>query len=195
MSNAAAKTAVPPLIAPFVTAARALWSEPLSDAERWRKIGELMPMLTGSPDLQASAKAWPAPDPSAKRPVNLLFYEDPDHGFVINGLVKPAHAGTPVHDHAHTWTVYAVLEGEEHVVRYQQGDGAVLTKTGDYTVGNGYVDVVPPGVIHAEYAGDERTVAVIIRSERVGGFMQHMFDPATGAVSEAPGPEQQPYRL
>jgi predicted metal-dependent enzyme (double-stranded beta helix superfamily) len=189
----------PAMIAPFVAAVRALWKEPLSDAERWRKVGELMPLMTGSPELQASALRWPAPGPEAKRPVNLLFYEDPDYGFVINGLVKPARAGTPVHDHAHTWTVYAVLQGEEHVVRYQHGDGgndaAKLVKTDDYVVGKGYVDVVPPGIIHAEYAGDERTVAVIVRSERVGGFMQGMFDPATGAVSQAPGPEQQPYRL
>lgn len=190
----------PPLLAPFVEAVRALWRQPLSEPERWARIGELMPMLTGSPELQASAKHWPAPGPEARRPQNLLFYEDPDYGFVINGLIKPPRSGTPVHDHAHTWTVYAVLEGEEHVVRYRRAadgsdGGARLVKTDDYVVGNGYVDVVPPGVIHAEYAGEARTVAVIVRSERVGGFMQGMFDPATGAVSQAPGPEQVPYRL
>jgi predicted metal-dependent enzyme (double-stranded beta helix superfamily) len=192
-------TPPPALLVPFVAAVRALWKQPLSEAERWQKIGELMPMLTGSQALQESAKAWPAPGPEAKRPQNLLFYEDPDYGFVINGLIKPARAGTPVHDHAHTWTVYAVLEGREHVVRYRRDGGgadtAKLTKTDDYVVGNGYVDVVPPGVIHAEYAGDERTVAVIVRSERVGGFMQGMFDPATGKVAQAPCPEQVPYRL
>jgi predicted metal-dependent enzyme (double-stranded beta helix superfamily) len=189
----------PAMMAPFVEAVRALWKQPLSEAERWQRVGELMPMLTGSKALQESAKAWPAPGPEAKRPQNLLFYEDPDYGFVINGLVKSARAGTPVHDHAHTWTVYAVLEGQEHVVRYRKTnadkDTAQLEKTDDYIVGNGYVDVVPPGVIHAEYAGDARTVAVIVRSERVGSFMQGMFDPATGKVSQAPGPEQVPYRL
>jgi len=190
----------PAVMAPFVEAVRALWAQPLSEAERWKRIGELMPMLTGSKALQESAKAWPAPGPEAKRPQNLLFYEDPDYGFVINGLIKAPRSGTPVHDHAHTWTVYAVLEGQEHVVRYERrgdaaGDRAELTKTDDYIVGNGYVDVVPPGVIHAEYAGEERTVAVIVRSERVGNFMQGMFDPATGKVSQAPGPEQVPYRL
>ena len=189
----------PAVMAPFVDAVRALWKQPLSEADRWKRIGELMPMLTGSKALQESAKAWPAPGPEAKRPQNLLFYEDPDYGFVINGLIKAPRAGTPVHDHAHTWTVYAVLEGQEHVVRYERkgdsGDRAALTKTDDYIVGNGYVDVVPPGVIHAEYAGEERTVAVIVRSERVGNFMQGMFDPATGKVSQAPGPDQVPYRL
>ena len=59
----------------------------------------------------------------------------------------------------------------------------------------GFVDVVPPGIIHAEYAGNDRTVAVIIRSERVGSFPQNMFDPRTGAVTQAPGPEQLPYAL
>jgi len=201
MSESKPHSTAPAIMAPFVEAVRALWKQPLSEAERWQKIGEMMPMLTGSKALQESAKAWPAPGPEAKRPQNLLFYEDPDYGFVINGLIKSPRAGTPVHDHAHTWTVYSVLEGEEHVVRYQRdnagagGDKATLTKTGDYIFGNGFVDVVPPGVIHAEYAGEGRTVAVIVRSERVGNFMQGMFDPATGKVSQAPGPEQVPYRL
>lgn len=32
----------------------------------------------------------------------LLFYEDPDFGFVINGLTKTPHTRTQIHDHAHS---------------------------------------------------------------------------------------------
>ncbi len=188
------------ILRPFVEAARALWREELSAEERWRKIGLLLPMLLESEALRESARSWPAPGPQSRRAQNLLFYEDPDYRFVINGLVKRPGDDTPVHDHAHTWTVYGVLSGEERVVRFRRVDDgsqprATLEPIGDYVVAPGYVDVVPPGLLHAEYAGDDRTVAIIVRSERVGGFPQNMVDPHTHALTQAPGPEQIPYRL
>jgi len=188
------------ILRPFIEAARALWGENLSDEARWRKIGELLPMLLESPDLRAMAESWPAPSPESRRPQNLLFYEDPDYRFVINGLVKRPGDDTPIHDHAHTWTVYGVLSGSERVVRFRRTDDgsasqATLQPIDDYEVAPGYIDVVPPGLLHAEYAGGARTVAVIVRSERVGGFPQTMVEAGTGRVTHAPGPEQIPYRL
>jgi hypothetical protein len=87
-----------------------------------------------------------------------------------------------------------VLEGEERVVRYRR-NGTALEEDGDYKVRPSFIDIVPRRMIHAEFAGPTRTVAVIVRSERVGGFPQGRFDLATGAASEAPGPEQVPYAL
>ncbi len=182
------------LLREFVAAMRALWQEDLADAERWRRVAELLPMLLRAPALQASARTWPAAPEGHPRPQNLLFYEDPDYGFVVNGLIKRPGEATAVHDHAHTWTVYSVLEGEERVVRYRRADGR-LEEDGDYHVRPGFIDIVPPRMIHAEFAGPARTVALIVRSAKVGGFMQGRFDPATGAESEAPGPEQVPYAL
>jgi predicted metal-dependent enzyme (double-stranded beta helix superfamily) len=187
-------TEAPTLLRDFVAAVRALWQEDLDEAQRWRRVADLLPMLLQSPALRASAQSWPAPPPDHPRAQNLLFYEDPDYGFVINGLIKRPGDATAVHDHAHTWTVYSVLEGEERVVRYRRA-GERLEEDGDYHVRPGFIDVVPPRMIHAEFAGPARTVAVIVRSEKVGGFMQGRFDPATGAAGEAPGPEQVPYRL
>jgi predicted metal-dependent enzyme (double-stranded beta helix superfamily) len=178
----------------FITAMRALWGEELSDAERWRRVAGLLPMLLDSSAIKESAKSWPTPPADHPRPQNLLFYEDPDYRFVINGLIKRPGDTTAVHDHAHTWTVYSVLEGEERVVRYRR-NGTALEEDGDYHVRPGFIDVVPPRMIHAEFAGPARTVAVIVRSEKVGGFMQGRFDPSTGAASEAPGPEQLPYPI
>ncbi len=184
----------PALLRDFVAAARALWREELSDAERWHRVAGLLPALLQLPALKESARSWPAPPPHHPRAQNLLFYEDPDYRFVVNGLIKRPGDVTAVHDHAHTWTVYSVLEGEERVVRYRRS-GAALEPDGDYHVRPGFVDIVPPRMIHAEFAGPARTVALIVRSEKVGGFMQGRFDPATGAASEAPGPEQVPYPL
>jgi predicted metal-dependent enzyme (double-stranded beta helix superfamily) len=188
------------ILGPFVEAARALWLKELSDEERWRQMGLLLPMLLDSAALRERALAWPAPGTDSRRAQNLLFYEDPDYHFVINGLVKRPGTDTPIHDHAHTWTVYGVLSGQERVVRFKRTDDglqryATIEPIDDYMVAPGYVDVVPPGLLHAEYAGDERTVAVIVRSERVGGFPQKMVDLQTHLVTEAPGPEQVPYRL
>ncbi len=182
------------LLRDFVAAMRALWQQDFSDADRWRGVANLLPMLLNSPALQASAKSWPQRPANHPRPQNLLFYEDPDFGFVINGLIKRPGEATNVHDHAHTWTVYSVLEGEERVVRYRR-NGAALEEDGDYHVRPGFIDIVPPYMIHAEFAGPARTVAVIVRSQKVGDFMQGRFDPVTGAAGEAPGPEQVPYSL
>jgi predicted metal-dependent enzyme (double-stranded beta helix superfamily) len=187
-------TDIPELLREFVTAMRALWQEDLPDAERWQRVASLLPMLLDSAAMRESAKSWPAPPANHPRARNLLFYEDPDFGFVINGLIKRPGDTTAVHDHAHTWTVYSVVEGEERVVRYRR-NGTALEEDGNYRVQPGFIDIVPPRMIRAEFAGPSRTVAVIVRSERVGGFMQGRFDPVTGEASEAPGPEQLPYTL
>jgi predicted metal-dependent enzyme (double-stranded beta helix superfamily) len=187
-------TDIPPMLRDFVAAMRALWQEDLQDAERWQRVGRLLPMLLNSAALKESAKSWPAPPSAHPRAQNLLFYEDPDFHFVINGLIKRPGDTTAIHDHAHTWTAYSVLEGEERVVRYRH-TGAALEPDGDYHVKPGFIDVVPPRMIHAEFAGPDRTIALIVRSEKVGGFMQGRYDPATGRAGEAPGPEQVPYAL
>lgn len=193
--------AIPEVLRGFVAEARALWREPMDDEARWCRIAALAPRLLQSPALRDKARSWPAPAPDRTRPCNLLFYEDPDYGFVINALIKRPQEGTAVHDHAHTWTVYGVLAGEERILRYRRIDDgtapgrARLEQTGDTLVRSGFVDLVPPGLIHAEYAGDAPTIAVIIRSERVGGFAQNMFDPQSGRITQAPGPEQIFYAL
>lgn len=101
-----------------------LFAEELADAERWRRVGTLLPMLLDDPELRASAKDWPTTQ-YGNAATNLLFYEDPERKFVINGLVKDAYAATPIHDHAHTWTAYGVIEGSERVLRYAIAAGDI----------------------------------------------------------------------
>jgi hypothetical protein len=130
------------------------------------------------------------------------LHEDPEHGFVVNAVVRvPGRTGS-VHDHAHAWTAYGVCDGSEYLERYDRLDdaskpGHAEIKHTSTTIGKaGTVDLVPPFAIHAEQGGQGRSAAVIIRSERlVGRVLQHNYDPATNSVVERSGPEQIPYQL
>ncbi len=147
------------------------------------------------------SKHWPDCSQAGERAENLLFYEDPDYKFVINGLIKAPHSRTQVHDHAHNWTLYGVLDGTETIERYERIDDrskpeyAEIRKTVDVKVGAGKIDLVPPYEIHAEESGAERTVAIIVRAEKAGGFLQGRYDPATNKCWQGYGPKQIPYEL
>jgi predicted metal-dependent enzyme (double-stranded beta helix superfamily) len=190
-----------PALRRFIEAIQPLWSEALTDAARWAKVGKRLPIMLDDRDLQLRAIDWPDTRTPEGKHTNLLFYEDPRHRFVINALVKWPGAVTPVHDHAHTWTTYSVLSGSEQVMRYELEEegpvGAVgkLRETGTYTVKPGFVDVVPPLMPHAETAGDARTVALIVRSERIGVFNHRMWRHTTREHFLAPGPAQVAFAL
>ena len=133
---------------------------------------------------------------------NLLLYEDPDYHFVINATVRrPGSSGT-VHDHGHSWTLYGLVDGIERIERYTRLDDgkregfAELKLIADREMGPGGVDFLPPYQVHAERGGADRSVAIIIRSERmVGRFKQHIFDVKEKTVADGWGPEQVPYAL
>ncbi len=185
----------------FVPAMRELWKLDLSEDERWKRVGGLLPMLLDDPELRAHAATWDLTLGPDDKYTNLLFYEDPDYGFVINGLVKGPSGVTPVHDHAHTWTAYSVIYGSEDVIRMQldhdapAGKIAKMRETGHYTVKPGFVDVVPPRLLHMERVGDAKTAAIIVRSARVGGFDQRMWNNRTHEHFIDKGPRQVPFEL
>lgn len=184
----------------FVASARRLWAEEPDAEKRWEKLVPLLRGLLADPELQARSKEWPARGP-ADPPENLLFYQDPEFGFVVNGLVKAPRTRTPIHDHAHNWTLYGVLDGGETVERYERKDDgsqpgyAEVRPTGHFRVDPGDVDLVRPWEIHAEESGEKRTVAVIVRAEKPGGFLQGMYDPASKRYWQGYGPKQVPYTL
>ncbi len=148
----------------------------------------------------ARSKKWPK-CAQAERAENLLFYEDPDFGFVINGLVKAPNTRTSIHDHAHNWTLYGVLDGGENIERYKRLDDgsrpdyAEVQNTEHFLVGPGDIDLVRPWQIHAEESGDERTVAIIVRAEKAGGFLQGRYDPVNKKYWQGYGPRQIPYKF
>jgi predicted metal-dependent enzyme (double-stranded beta helix superfamily) len=161
----------------------------------------LLQELLADPAVKEQSKRWPDCSQGGERAENLLFYEDPDYKFVINGLIKAPHTRTAIHDHAHNWTLYGVLDGTESIERYERVDDrsrpdyAEVRKTVDVKVEAGKIDLVPPYEIHAEESGDERTVAIIVRAEKAGGFLQGRYDPETNRYWQGYGPKQLPHEL
>jgi predicted metal-dependent enzyme (double-stranded beta helix superfamily) len=161
-----------------------------------RAAKPLLEKLIREPALVAHSKQWP--DTIGQ---NLLLHED-DSGFVVNAVVRrPGRKGN-VHDHAHAWVLYGVVDGHETLERFKRLDDgktpgfAKVEMTGATTGGPGTVDIVPPFDIHAEQGGPARSVAMIVRSERlVGKVMQNGYDRVANTVKERSGPEQVPFRL
>ena len=184
----------------FIASTRALFTQEADPASRWQKMTPILQELLADPAVREQSKTWPTCQQTG-RAQNLLFYEDPDYKFVINGLIKAPKSRTQIHDHAHNWTLYGVLDGHESIERYDRlddrskPDHAEIRRSENVRVGPGKVDLVPPYQIHAEESGDERTVAIIIRAEKAGGFLQGRYDPATNKYWQGYGPEQIPFEL
>ena len=184
----------------FIASARQLHAEETDPAKRWEKMTPLLQALLADPSVQQQSRSWPT-CAQTDRAQNLLFYEDPDYKFVINGLIKAPQSRTQIHDHAHNWTLYGVLDGTETIERYERVDDgskpdyAEIRKTVDVQVGAGKIDLVRPYAIHAEASGEERTVAIIVRAEKAGGFLQGRYDPVNKKYWQGYGPEQIPFEL
>jgi hypothetical protein len=184
----------------------------MSDDDRWTQAAVSMRKLLADAELREHARSWPT-SPALLglqgKHANLLFYEDPDHGFVLNGLIKPAGARTTIHDHGRSFTLYGVITGAESVVRYAVSDAVALGNdsepgllsrakvilTEESDVGRGHIDYIRPWEVHAEVNGTASTAALILRSQRSGTFVQNIFDAASGAVEQYHGPRQINYAL
>jgi len=184
----------------FISSARDLFAKEQNPEKRWAQLEPLLRELLADPSISMSSKNWP--NCSQKdRAENLLFYEDPEFGFVVNGLIKAPKTRTQIHDHAHNWTLYGVLDGIETIERYERldhgskPDYAEICQTGKFRVGPGDVDLVPPYQIHAEESGEQRTVAVIVRAEKPGAFLQGRYDPVNKKYWQGYGPIQIPYEM
>lgn len=186
----------------FVRKVREIYARVDGMEERFEQIRPLLKELLKDEELQEASKEWPfRNDPERGYIENLLFYEDPDYGFVLNSLLKKPGESTPVHDHAHTWTLYGVLRGTEKVVRFERADSgeseeyADLKEIAASEVTPGYIDFVRPYEIHVEHTGEEPVVGVIFRDQRVGDFLQNYYDEKSGKINKTKGPKQIPYSL
>jgi predicted metal-dependent enzyme (double-stranded beta helix superfamily) len=183
----------------FVRKTRALFAKETDLDKRWNALRPVLAELLADPAVLEASKHWPDCVPAEGRAENLLFYEDPDFGFAINGLTKgEARQGqrARIHDHAHIYTLYGVLDGHEKIVRYDRLDdqskpGYVeIRESSNLFVGPGEIDLVKPYEIHTELTVGERTVAVIIRSQRGGDFNQGRYIPEENKYYESLGPRQ-----
>jgi len=185
----------------FIASARRLHAEEKDTEKRWEKMTPLLRELLADPAVKEQSMKWPDCSQGGERAENLLFYEDPDYKFVINGLIKAPKTRTQIHDHAHNWTLYGVLDGAETIMRYERVDDrskpgyAEIRGISKLRAGPGEVDLVRPWEIHAEASGEERTVAIIVRAEKAGGFLQGRYDPVNRKYWQGYGPKQLPFEL
>jgi predicted metal-dependent enzyme (double-stranded beta helix superfamily) len=188
-----------PILETFIADLRAIWAASDDNGSRMQRAKPLLEKLVSDSDLKAHSAQWP----STEGRKNLLLYVDPDYHFAINAVVRvPGRTGS-VHDHADAWVLYGVLDGSERLERYERVDdgsksGHAELRLSSVTVGSqGKVDLVPPHAIHAEQGGPARSVAIIVRSQKLGQgtVLQHTYDPKTNTVVERYGPTQIPYEL
>ena len=188
-----------PILEKFVRDLRAVWATQPDNQLRMQAARPLLERLLADPDLKAHSAHWP----STEGRKNLLLYVDPDHHFAINAVVRaPGRVGS-VHDHADTWVLYGILDGSERLERYDRIDdgnepGHAELRLSSVTIGTqGKVDLVPLRAIHAEQGGPTRSVAIIVRSQRLGEgtVLQHSYDFAKQTVVERYGPVQVPFEL
>jgi predicted metal-dependent enzyme (double-stranded beta helix superfamily) len=188
----------------FIRKTRALFAKEQDLEKRWNSLRPILAELLADPEVVEAAKNWPDCVPANGRAENLFFYEDPDYGFAINGLTKgeARHGQTPrIHDHAHIYTLYGVLDGRERILRYDRlddrskSDYAEIRESSDLLVGAGEIDLVKPYEIHTEITVGERTVAVIIRSQKGGDFNQGRYIPEKNGYYESLGPRQTPCEM
>jgi predicted metal-dependent enzyme (double-stranded beta helix superfamily) len=187
-----------PVFERFIQNLRSAWSELPNTETRMKKGQKLLEDLVKDATLREASKLWP----STEGRKNLLFYEDPDYGFAINGVVRvPGRKGS-IHDHAHSWTAYGLLDGSESLERYRRLDdgskeGYAKLELESVTEGKpGKVDLVPPFDAHAEQGGPTRSVAIILRSERVSGkVLQGSYSMANNTVRRIDGPTNIPYEI
>ena len=187
-----------PVFEKFIQDLRAAWSEVPDMEARMKKGQQLLEALVKDEGLRQASKSWP----STEGRKNLLFYEDPDYGFAVNGVVRiPGRKGS-IHDHAHAWTAYGLLDGTESLERFRRIDdrskeGHAELELESVTQGTpGKVDLVPPFDIHAEQGGPTRSVAIILRSERVAGKVpQGSYSMEGNLYRQIEGPTNIPYSI
>ena len=192
-------TAGLPVFENFVADLRAIWAAENDNQRRMERAKPLLERLVMDQGLKAHSALWP----STEGYKNLLLYVDPQYHFAINAVVRAPGRSGSVHDHADAWVLYGVLDGSESLERYERIDdgrraGHAELRLVSVTTGTqGKVDLVPPHAIHSEQGGPTRSVAIIVRSQRLGEgtILQRAYDPATQTVVERFGPTQVPYPL
>jgi predicted metal-dependent enzyme (double-stranded beta helix superfamily) len=188
-----------PVFEDFITDLRAIWAAESENQRRMEKAKPLLERLAMDESLRAHSARWP----STEGYKNLLLHVDPQHHFAVNAVVRMPGRTGGVHDHADAWVLYGVLDGTESLERYERIDdgkreGYAELRLASVTTGTpGKVDLVPPHAIHAEHGGATRSVAIIVRSQRLGEgtILQRAYDPKARTVIERFGPTQVPYAL
>lgn len=160
----------------FITDLRSLYREGRNVPALWRGVVSRLEALARDEAFRKLTDGWPEGDGK-----QYVVHVDAEYGFAIDALVRGPFHKAPAHDHAHTWTAYGVIAGWERVTRYVRTDDgsdpkhAVLKEVSSDICHAGGVDLVPPWSIHTESNDDNRAVALVVRSENLGGFDQTAY--------------------
>ena len=195
----------------FISKTRELFAREPDLDKRWAALPPILSEFLADPEVREASQGWPVPSSvpgsGERRGGNLLFYEDPDYKFVINGQIheEGRRQGEPkyAHDHGRIYTAYGLLDGHERIVQYERIDDgskpdyAEVRKTADYLAAPGDVHLAKPRDIHTELYVGERTAAVIIRSARDGvpSNLHGRYDLETNRYHESIGPRQIPAEM
>jgi hypothetical protein len=184
----------------FVARIRDWFAEEPDPEKRWESLTPVMREFLADPSVLEASKNWPLTNAGPRNPDgrvdNLLFYQDPDYGFALQGLKKAANRSDSraIHDHGRIYTLYGVLDGHEKVERFERIDDgskedyAAIRQTVDVVVGPGDVDLVKPYEIHTEVTVGEAAIALILRSEPSGSAKQGRYTVETGEYHQSLGP-------
>ncbi len=183
----------------FIRKTRDLFAQETDLEKRWTALNPILAELLADPASIEASKRWRDCIPREKRAENHLFYEDPDYGFVVNGLVVNAegYQHIPrVHDHNRVYTLYGLIDGRQQIQRFERLDDgktenlARIRKSVDVTCGPGEIDLVRPYEIHSEDTVGDRAVAVIVRSELSEGIPSARYIPEKDYYWMVDGPMQ-----
>ena len=175
-----------PAFARFIDDLRAHFEAGLPEEAHWRGVGDLLKTLVADGEMRAASRGW-----TAKKGREYVLHHDADHGFFVGALVREPDHRAFIHDHAHTWTVYGVLDGAEITHVYERTDDrgipgkATLELIDRHDAPTGHVDIVGPWVPHSEWGASDRSVAITVRSDRPGGYAQNRFFPETGTADNS----------
>ena len=83
----------------FISKLRKLFSNSNDKDKIWSQASIYLQEMLKDPELLNHSKKWPTSPAKLGlngKHANLLFYEDPDYGFVINALIKKPNAKTTI---------------------------------------------------------------------------------------------------
>ena len=95
-----------PAFSRFIDDMRAHPAAGPSERDRWNGVKDLLRVLVADPRMREASRAW-----EAKKGREYVLHHDADRGFFVGALVREPNHRAFIHDHAHTWTVYGVLDG------------------------------------------------------------------------------------
>ncbi len=180
----------------FVGEMHAYLATASDELARWQGTVAIFRRLITDREFRSAALDWVSPGG------NLVLYEDPAFGFVVNALVKSAGSRGSVHDHGAGYTVYGCLHGNETITHFERVDDgpqepatAELRRVKSFEIFSGDIDLVPPWAPHSARNGPAKTIAIVLRSNKPGTFVQNRFDLETGAVEQTHGPTQVPFDM